>query len=262
MPPSTAAVNALMPGEKTDEEVDHTIVQRRHDAGDRGERRPHDEGQRDGAVDIHTAQPGHGQILLTGALRAAERGPADQIRKRDHQDHGQQHDRDLDVADPYREAAVGAVHEAAPDHRRQRLDVGALQQLHVILQEDRHADRRDQRRQAKRAAQRPVGQTLDGPAVGRGAGHGDQQDDEQGKWHPGDAENAEQGEADDREEGADHVDFAMGEIDHADDAVNHAVADRDQAVHGAKGQAVNQLLQKVQHRCMRSRLREVRRGTG
>jgi hypothetical protein len=40
----------------------------------------------------------------------------------------------------------------------------------------------------------------------------------------------------------------MYEIDHANDAVDHAVADRDQAIHGAEGQAVDQLLREVQHR--------------
>ena len=153
-----------------------------------------------------------------------------------------------------------AEHEAARDHRRQRFDVGALGQLNVVLEEDRHADRRDQRRQAERAAQRPVGDPLDRPAVGRGEGHRDQQDQDQRERHPGDAEHAEQGERDDREEGTDHVDFAVGEIDHADDAVDHAVADRDQAVHGAQGDAVDQLLQEIRHPC-RCALRLVRRGS-
>ena len=162
---------------------------------------------------------------------------------------------DLHVADLDREAAVGAEHEAAGDHRRQRLDVGALGDLDVVLQEDRHADGRDQRRQPERAAQRPVGDALDRPAIGGGEQHRDDQHDQQRQRHPGEAEHAEQREDDDREEGADHVDLAVGEIDHADDAVDHAVADRDQAVHGAQRQAVDQLLQEVQHRGMRSRLR-------
>jgi hypothetical protein len=39
----------------------------------------------------------------------------------------------------------------------------------------------------------------------------------------------------------------MGEIDHADDAVDHRVADRDQAVDGAERQPVDQLLKEVFH---------------
>ena len=47
---------------------------------------------------------------------------------------------------------------------------------------------------------------------------------------------------DQRDEGADHEDVAMGEVDHADDAVDHRVADGDQAVDGAQRHAVDQLL--------------------
>ena len=249
MPPRTAAVNALNSSQEADEEVDHAVVERRHQAGDRSQGRPHDEGLRDRAVDVDAAQTRHQQVLLAGALGAAERGAADQIGERDHQHEREQDHDDLDVADGHREAAGVAEHEAAGDHRRQRLDVGALGQLDVVLEEDRHADRRDQRRQPERAAQWPVGDALDRPAVGRGEGHRDQQDQDQGERHPGDAEDAEQGERDDRKEGADHVDLAVGEIDHADDAVNHAVADRDQPVHGAERHAVDQLLQEIRHPC-------------
>ena len=44
---------------------------------------------------------------------------------------------------------------AALDQRLQRLELRALHDLHVVLQDDRHADRGDQRRQAIGVAQRP-----------------------------------------------------------------------------------------------------------
>ena len=50
------------------------------------------------------------------------------------------------------------------------------------------------------------------------------------------------------EKRADHIDLAMGEIDHANDAVDHAVADRDQPVHRPQRQAIDELLQEVAHR--------------
>jgi hypothetical protein len=46
---------------------------------------------------------------------------------------------------------------------------------------------------------------------------------------------------------AEHEDVAMGEIDHADDAVDHRVADRDQPVDRAERQPVDQLLEKIVH---------------
>jgi hypothetical protein len=39
----------------------------------------------------------------------------------------------------------------------------------------------------------------------------------------------------------------MREIDHADDAVNHRVANSDQAIDGAQSQTIDQLLQEVFH---------------
>ena len=123
----------------------------------------------------------------------------------------------------------------------------SLDQLDVVLKEDRHADGGDQRRQPEGAAQGPVGQPLDRPAIDAGEDHGDDQHQQQHDRDPGDAGGAKDDEADDGDEGADHVNLAMGEIDHADDAVDHRVADRDQAVDGAERQPVDQLLKEVFH---------------
>ena len=54
-------------------------------------------------------------------------------------------------------------------------------------------------------------------------------------------------EGDQRDEGADHEDVAMGEIDHADDAVDHRVADGDQPVDRAERQPVDELLDEIFH---------------
>jgi hypothetical protein len=44
-------------------------------------------------------------------------------------------------------------------------------------------------------------------------------------------------------EGADHEDVAVGEVDEAQHAVDHGVAEGDQGVDRAKGQAIEELLQ-------------------
>src|SRR5207248_11362679 len=62
-----------------------------------------------------------------------------------------------------------------------------------------------------------------------------------------------------RYEGADHVDLAMSEIDHADDAVHHRVADRDQPIDRPQGQTVDELLQKICHPPADSRPRSMER---
>ena len=54
-------------------------------------------------------------------------------------------------------------------------------------------------------------------------------------------------EKDEGDEGGEHEDVAMREVDHADDAEHHGVADGDQAVDGAQRHAVDHLLQEIFH---------------
>ena len=63
----------------------------------------------------------------------------------------------------------------------------------------------------------------------------------------GDADRHQRQEGDQRDEAADHEDVAVGEIDHADDAVDHRVADGDQAVDRAERDAVDELLDEIFH---------------
>src|SRR5690606_31800093 len=52
---------------------------------------------------------------------------------------------------------------------------------------------------------------------------------------------------DEGDEGTDHEDFAVGEVDHADDAVDHRVADGDEAINGAEGEPVDELVHEIAH---------------
>ena len=63
-------------GVEADVEVDHAVVEQEHQAGDGGERRADDEGERDRPVDIDAEQRRHARVLLAGALRPAERACA------------------------------------------------------------------------------------------------------------------------------------------------------------------------------------------
>ncbi len=95
--------------------------------------------------------------------------------------------------------------------------------------------------------QRPVGDALDGPAIERGAGHGDDEHDKERERYRAHAERDQHQKGDERGEGADHEHVAMGEIDHADDAVDHRVADGDQAVDRSERDAVDELLDEIFH---------------
>ena len=157
-------------------------------------------------------------------------------------------DDDLDVGQLHGEAAGALVQRvAAGNDRRHRLDPRALRDLRVVGQDERHADGREHRRQPERVPQRPVGDALDGPAIQRGDRHRHQQHDQQDQRDRGQAERDQDQERDQRDEAADHENVAMGEIDHADDAIDHGVADGDQAVDRAEHEAVDQLLGEIIH---------------
>jgi hypothetical protein len=169
------------------------------------------------------------------------------FKERHHDCQRGEHDEDLDVREPHGERLAIDQRMSALDQRRQRLHARALRDLHVVGEKDRHADGRDQRRQPIGVAQRPVGETLDRPAVQRREPHGDQQHEEQRHRDGGDADGDEGEEGDQGDEGADHEHVAMGEVDHADDAVDHRVADGDEAIDGAERDAVDELLEEIFH---------------
>ena len=85
----------------------------------------------------------------------------------------------------------------------------------------------------KEPRKRPVGDALDGPVIGRSNDHGDEDDQNQSQ---NDGEKAaatgdSQGhDGNERHKTAHHEHVAMGEVDHADNAVNHRVADGDKTV--------------------------------
>jgi hypothetical protein len=127
---------------------------------------------------------------------------------------------------------------------RQRHVARTFGQADVVLQEDRHPDGGDQRNQALGAAHRPVGHALNAPAVG--AGNHNRADKPGGDQQPAavDAHHHQRGDDHKGDIAADHVDLAVGEVDHADNAVHHRIADGDQRVGASQRDAVKHLLQK------------------
>jgi hypothetical protein len=98
------------------------------------------------------------------------------------------------------------------------------------------------------AAQGPIGQPLHRPAVRAGDQNADGQRHQKNRSDAVDAEQAQAGDDHQADIGADHVNLAVGEIDHADDAVHHRIADGDQGVDAAQRQTVDDLLKKFEKR--------------
>ena len=166
---------------------------------------------------------------------------------------GEQHDggddhNNLDVGELNVEAARTFMQRvAARDDRRHGLDPRALRYLREVDQDKGHADGGQHRREAEGMPQRPVSDAFYRPAVQCGDRHRDQKHDQQDDRHDGQAERHQHQEADQRDKTADHENVAVGEIDHADDAIDHGVADGDQAIDRAKHEAVDQLLGEIIH---------------
>src|SRR5262249_59380337 len=92
-----------------------------------------------------------------------------------------------------------------------------------------------------------VGDALQGPAVERGDRHRNQKHDQEDDGDGGQPEGDQDEEGDQRHEAADHEDIAVGKVDHADDAIDHGVADGDQAVDRTKHETVDELLGEIIH---------------
>lgn len=108
---------------------------------------------------------------------------------------------------------------------------GAEEDLAAVFEEEGDADGGDEDVEGGGGTERPVGKLLDGDAEGGAAEHGGEEDEEA---------------APDRafrdvltgvvaDEGADHEDVGVREIDEAQDAVDHRIAERDQGVNRAEG---------------------------
>ena len=175
------------------------------------------------------------------AHRPPDARPADEQLQRDHQRRPTTTiDEDVDHADADAEDV---------DSRRRRDDLGrvdrrrAVEDLDDVLQDERDADGGDQRREARRVAQRPVGEPLDGDARGRPCtgiviSEVDARGPRPARAGRRSARLAEDvGQDEDRHEGADHEDVAVGEVDELDDAVDHRVAEGDEGVDRADRQA-------------------------
>ena len=129
---------------------------------------------------------------------------------------------------------------------RQRHVAGALGQADVVLQEDRHPDGGDQRNQALGVTHRPIGHAFNAPAVGAGNHNGAHESGGDQQPASVNAHHHQRGDDHKGDIAANHIDLAVGEVDHADNAVHHRIADGDQRIGTAQRDAVKHLLQKIE----------------
>ena len=126
----------------------------------------------------------------------------------------------------------------------------AEQQQRRVLQEERDADRGDQRRDPRRVTQRPVGEALDRdaePAAPSPAASTNMITSSSGTGIVSADRPAEPLDHEVADVRPDHVQVAVREVEQLQHAVDHRVAQRDQRVERAGGDAVDQLLEEERH---------------
>ncbi len=172
--------------------------------------------------------------MLSGAAHAAELGVLDDVGQQGHP--GKRCDQNEDLG-------VGQLHKTctdfdAPGPREQggnTLLLRALGDLCIVLQDQRNADGADQRCQSGGVTQGFIGHPFDDPAIHRRDDDGEDQCAKHQQWEGFNTEVCQQSQTDRREVSRDHVNLAVGEVDHADDAIDHCVADGDQAIDRPEG---------------------------
>lgn len=134
------------------------------------------------------------------------------------------------------------------DQRRDRLVARTLRDLNEVRQNDGHADRGNQRRQTEGSAKRPIGNTFDCPVPETRHKHRDDEHDQKRQGDRNACNECRENKKDDQgSEAAKHEDIAMGEVDHADNTIDHRIADCDKAIDRSKSQPVQELLDEVLH---------------
>ena len=108
--------------------------------------------------------------------------------------------------------------------------IGAEQQQGQALQKDRGADGADQGHQGMGPPERPEGHPLQDHAQNAGGRHARGKGQEKIDLAGGQEQH--------RDKGPEHVNLTLGEVDQAQDAVNHGVAQGDEGVNAAGGEAV------------------------
>jgi hypothetical protein len=232
----------LQAGQEAHRVLDRAVVGGVHHPGQRGERGADHEGCRDHGVGLHAHQAGDARVLGGRPHRAAQLGAVDEVHQPGQRDRGRHQDQDLHGVDD----RAADVERLARQQDRERLVVRLPDDHRERLQQQAHADRGDQRGEPRRVAQRPVGDLLDREVEDRADDdRRDQRDQEQQPARQAQAAHRDHhGPARQR---PDHQHVAVREVDQVDDAVDHRVAERDERVHAAQHQPVDDLLDERFH---------------
>src|SRR5690606_14537646 len=212
----------------------HTTNSGQHGAGH--------EGEGDDLVGIDAQQIGHAQVLRAGTGSAAKARMLDIQMEHDHQNNCDENDHDAGIRGG--DDIAADIELRGPRYKRRNgLVACSLTDRHPVLQENGHADGGNEGDKAGPTAQRCVSDFFYGKAIDccDQYGHDQHEKNDQGDWQA--ATHTYGRERDQPDISANHVNFAMSEVDHPDDAIDHCVANGNQRINGAERQPFKELLQ-------------------
>ena len=184
---------------------------------------------------VGSALAGSIHILRNGAHGLAELSLLHQKGEHQHGQHGDHQRDDRSKTQRHLAQTEGLVGVVGGDH----LCTRAEDQLCRVLQKEGDTNGGDQQRNTGCAAQGGVGDLFDH--------HAQQRTGDDGGAHSGDRAKTQLVHDEPRHVCAHHDDIAVGKVQQQDNAVHHAVAQCDQCIDAAKGQAVDQLAKEHCH---------------
>ena len=217
-------------------EIDLLVDEAVEHAADAGHAGAEHEGEDDHLVAVDAHQRRRVAVLRHRPHRHSHLCLLDDDIEEQHRDQRGADDDRLDDRDVVAEDDDRALH---PFRIGIGADIVAEHAAERVLDDEGGADGADQRRERRDMAERPVADPLDDQRR-RGAHRHRQQHDRRHRQDRIIVENAGAIEAARQEEGRErsrHGDVAMREVDQAQDAVDHGVAERDQRIDAADGQA-------------------------
>src|ERR1700682_4953520 len=235
------------PGMESKVVGDRVEVEAPDEAACPGKQCADEEGGRDGAVDVDAHELGRVPVLRCGTHRLAELAPVDEDREQGDQDrrcHHHEH-----ILEPDENSADVRLPTLTVRQQVREVDgCRTVPQEHDPLQGERHPDGGDQRRQSRRVAKRAVRDSLDTDVDDTHDEHHDREDEEERDQVAdlkGVLVSGKEGDQRRNDVSGQREHVAMSEVDELDDAVDHRVAERDQGVDRAIGQAEDQDLREL-----------------
>src|ERR1019366_5076204 len=217
--------------------VNARVVHREQNAARACERGAEAEGERDDGVDVHTHERGGGFVEGDGAHGGSHPGFLhDEPQRHKQQRGGHEDDHLVHADDEAAEIPSRGWNEIGEFMRRGAENVAVLA---GVFDEQRNADGGDEDGELGPAAQRTIGEIFDDDAQQRADGHRQNKDERATDIRLRGQKFIHHRRQIISRERAEHENIAVREVDEAQDAINHRVAERDERINRAQRKTID-----------------------